>query len=65
MSNAGVRRIKRAIYIDQSTVHFMTNEEQQKLKDFLLLDQYLNIKESEIQNLTSSLAIRLFIISVA
>ncbi len=55
MSNAGVRRIKRAIYIDQSTVHFMTNEEQQKLKDFLLLDQYLNIKESEIQKFNQQL----------
>ncbi|MCK4090305.1 mechanosensitive ion channel [Acinetobacter radioresistens] len=56
MSNAGVRRIKRAIYIDQSTVHFMTNEEQQKLKDFLLLDQYLNIKESEIQKFNQQLS---------
>ncbi|MDU6055992.1 MAG: mechanosensitive ion channel, partial [Acinetobacter junii] len=32
MSNSGCRRIKRSIFLDQSTVHFMTDTEQQKLK---------------------------------
>ncbi|MFH7809440.1 MULTISPECIES: mechanosensitive ion channel family protein [unclassified Acinetobacter] len=48
MSQSGVRRIKRSIYIDQSSVHFMSEEEQVKLRDFLLLDQYLDHKSSEL-----------------
>ena len=48
MSQSGVRRIKRSIYIDQSSVHFMSEEEQAKLRDFLLLDQYLDHKSSEL-----------------
>ena len=48
MSQAGVRRIKRSLYIDQSSVHFMSEEEQSKLKKFLLLDQYLDHKSTEL-----------------
>ncbi|PPC53165.1 mechanosensitive ion channel family protein [Acinetobacter baumannii] len=55
MSNAGCRRMKRSLYIDQTSVHFMTEEEQQKLKDFLLLDQYLNAKQSEIDEFNKHL----------
>ena len=44
MQEAGARRIKRSIHIDQSSVHFMSVEEQNKLKNFILLDQYLNTK---------------------
>ncbi len=44
MQEAGARRIKRSIHIDQSSVHFMSAEEQTKLKNFILLDQYLNSK---------------------
>ena len=32
MSNAGCRRMKRSLYIDQTSVHFMTEEEQQNSK---------------------------------
>ncbi|MEQ1129135.1 mechanosensitive ion channel family protein [Acinetobacter johnsonii] len=48
MSQAGVRRIKRSLYIDQSSVHFMSEAEQSKLKEFLLLDQYLDHKSTEL-----------------
>lgn len=48
MSQAGVRRIKRSLYIDQSSVHFMSDEEQAKLKEFLLLDRYLDEKNAEL-----------------
>ena len=48
MSQAGVRRIKRSLYIDQSSVHFMSEAEQSKLKEFLLLDQYLDDKSTEL-----------------
>ena len=48
MSQAGIRRIKRSLYIDQSSVHFMSEAEQSKLKEFLLLDQYLDHKSTEL-----------------
>lgn len=56
MSNSGCRRIKRALFIDQSSVHFMTDAEQRKLKDFLLLDQYLDAKQSEIEKFNHHLS---------
>ncbi|NNG80664.1 mechanosensitive ion channel domain-containing protein [Acinetobacter sp. ANC 5378] len=56
MAAAGVRRIKRSIYIDQSSVHFMTEHEQQKLKEFLLLDQYLNTKHNELESFNQQLS---------
>lgn len=56
MAQAGVRRIKRSIFIDQSSVHFMSNDEQQKLKDFLLLDQYLNTKQEELEDFNLQLS---------
>lgn len=49
MKLLGARRIKRAIFIDQTSIHFITQEEQQKLKAFLLLDQYLDNKKSELE----------------
>jgi miniconductance mechanosensitive channel len=48
MQEAGARRIKRSIHIDQSSVHFMSEEEQTKLKNFILLDHYLNTKTEEL-----------------
>ena len=56
MSDAGCRRIKRSLFIDHSSVHFMSHEEQQRLKDFLLLDQYLNTKQSEIEEFNHRLS---------
>lgn len=56
MAQAGVRRIKRSIYIDQSSVHFMTQDEQNKLKDFLLLDQYLDTKHEELAHFNQQLS---------
>ncbi|MCJ8161150.1 mechanosensitive ion channel family protein [Acinetobacter zhairhuonensis] len=56
MAQAGVRRIKRSIFIDQSSVHFMSNDEQNKLKDFLLLDQYLDTKQEELEEFNLQLS---------
>ena len=56
MSEEGARRIKRALFIDQSSVHFMTEHEQEKLKNFLLLDQYLDTKQSELENFNHQLS---------
>ena len=56
MSNSGCRRIKRSIFLDQSSVHFMTDSEQRKLKDFLLLDHYLDAKQDEINKFNDLLS---------
>ena len=56
MSQAGVRRIKRSLYIDQSSVHFMSEAEQSKLKKFLLLDQYLDHKSTELVQFNQKLS---------
>ncbi|WDZ52627.1 mechanosensitive ion channel [Acinetobacter vivianii] len=56
MSESGCRRIKRSLFLDQSSVHFMSDDEQQKLKDFLLLDQYLDAKKSEIEEFNNHLS---------
>jgi miniconductance mechanosensitive channel len=55
MQNTGARRIKRCLLIDQSTVHFMTEDEQQRLKEFLLLDHYLDLKSEEIEKFNHQL----------
>ncbi len=56
MSNSGCRRIKRSIFLDQSSVHFMTDSEQRKLKDFLLLGHYLDAKQDEINKFNDHLS---------
>ena len=56
MSQAGVRRIKRSLYIDHSSVHFMSEAEQSKLKEFLLLDQYLDHKSTELVEFNQKLS---------
>ena len=56
MSQTGVRRIKRSLYIDQSSVHFMSEAEQSKLKEFLLLDQYLDHKSTELVEFNQKLS---------
>ena len=49
MAESGGRRIKRSIFIDQNTVHFLTVEEVAHLKKFSLLREYLCCKELEIE----------------
>lgn len=48
MTDAGGRRIKRAILLDQTSVHFLDDAEYQHLKSSFLLDDYLNSKNQEI-----------------
>ncbi|AXQ22744.1 mechanosensitive ion channel family protein [Acinetobacter wuhouensis] len=49
MKQVGARRIKRSIFIDQNSVHFLSAQEQNKFKAFLLLDSYLNEKQNELK----------------
>ncbi len=56
MSESGCRRIKRSLFIDQSSIHFMSEKEQDKLKSFILLNQYLDLKKSEIASFNEQLS---------
>ncbi|MDY3198677.1 MAG: mechanosensitive ion channel, partial [Pseudomonadaceae bacterium] len=48
MQESGGRRIKRALMLDQQSVHFLDDRERAHLHRFRLLDEYLNAKEAEI-----------------
>ncbi|MDG6895511.1 mechanosensitive ion channel family protein [Volucribacter amazonae] len=48
MSESGGRRIKRAVYIDSSSVKFLSPEEVQKLSESQLLTDYLTTRSHEI-----------------
>ncbi len=49
MSNSGVRRIKRSVNIDMSTVGFLNDDQMKNMKQISLLSQYLAEKEAEIK----------------
>ena len=49
MSESGGRRIKRAINIDLSSIHFMTDEDIEKLGEIKLLEKYLRPRQKEIK----------------
>ncbi|HWU75245.1 MAG TPA: mechanosensitive ion channel domain-containing protein [Rhodanobacter sp.] len=48
MTDAGGRRIKRALYLDAATVHFLDADELSRLGRFRLLDEYLGRKHDEL-----------------
>ncbi|MEE2673194.1 MAG: mechanosensitive ion channel domain-containing protein [Myxococcota bacterium] len=50
MSESGGRRIKRSIFIDVSTVRFLTDEEAERLGQWGLLRDYIASKSSEIKS---------------
>lgn len=58
MQESGGRRIKRALYLDQQSVHFLDDEERRYLKRFSLLEEYLTNKRQEISDWNSRLAER-------
>ncbi|AVJ16489.1 mechanosensitive ion channel family protein [Serratia rhizosphaerae] len=49
MSESGGRRIKRSINIDTTSVHFLSEQEEQRLNRNPLLQHYLNNKTEELQ----------------
>jgi len=48
MSEAGGRRIKRSLYIDQKSVRFLDEADVGRLEEFILLDEYLDHKRQEL-----------------
>ncbi len=49
MSESGGRRIKRAIHIDMSSIHFLSDEELARLSRFEFLHDYLEAKRTELE----------------
>lgn len=48
MTEAGGRRIKRSIYLDQKSIRFLNENDISHLKEFVLLDDYLEQKKLEL-----------------
>jgi len=55
MSQTGARRIKRAIYIDVSSIRFQRPDEIEHFKRFALLKDYIATKETELSEYNASL----------
>jgi len=58
MQESGGRRIKRALYLDQNSVHFLSPEQEEDLQRFSLLSDYLKEKDAEISAWNADLAER-------
>ena len=56
MSQSGARRIKRAIFVDVSSIRFQTQEEVDHFKRFALLKDYIDDKERELEEYNLGLA---------
>ena len=56
MKDVGGRRIKRPLFLDQTTVHFLSDAEKQHLGKFSLLHEYLGTKQKEIDDWNTRLA---------
>ncbi|MCE3233349.1 MAG: mechanosensitive ion channel family protein [Rickettsiaceae bacterium] len=55
MHESGGRRIKRSLYLDQNSICFLSDDEQERLGRFKLLEDYLSRKNQEISNWNSAL----------
>jgi len=55
MQESGGRRIKRSLYLDQQSVHFLSSDECERLHRFNLLDEYLTEKRREIDEWNAKL----------
>jgi miniconductance mechanosensitive channel len=55
MSQSGARRIKRAIFVDVSSIRFQTEDEVDHFKRFALLKDYIKDKEQELADYNAGL----------
>jgi len=55
MQESGGRRIKRSLYLNQNSVHFLSAEEQEQLYRFALLRDYLDGKTTELDDWNAKL----------
>jgi miniconductance mechanosensitive channel len=58
MQESGGRRIKRALYLDQSSIRFLTPQDVERLSAFAPLETYLRDKQAEIGRWNESLGER-------
>ncbi|TYT26738.1 mechanosensitive ion channel [Luteimonas viscosa] len=58
MTEAGGRRIKRALYLDQHSVRFLDDDELARLRRFALIEGYLDAKAGELREWNATLAER-------
>jgi miniconductance mechanosensitive channel len=56
MQESGGRRIKRSLYLDQTSIRFLSPDEIARLQKLLLLGKYLSHKKSELESWNSQLA---------
>jgi miniconductance mechanosensitive channel len=56
MSTSGVRRIKRSVYLDMTSVQFCTKEMLDKYRKIQYLDEYITSKDAEIKQHNQSIA---------
>jgi len=56
MSQSGARRIKRAIFLDVSSIRFQTQDEVDHFTRFALLQDYISNKEQELADYNAGLA---------
>lgn len=56
MQESGGRRIKRALYLDQTSIHFLNDEEKHHLQKLALLSPYLDEKAQELENWNKKLS---------
>ena len=49
MTDAGGRRIKRALLLDQASVFFLDHDERQRLRRIALIDDYLDAQREELE----------------
>jgi miniconductance mechanosensitive channel len=55
MSESGGRRVKRALYLDQTSVRFLTAEERDRMRRIALIDEYLDHKKAELETWNATL----------
>lgn len=55
MFESGGRRIKRSLYLDQTSVRFMDEREREELRRFALIDAYLDRKHQELEEFNGRL----------
>lgn len=55
MSRGGGRRIKRALFLDMSSVRFLTEHEVDSLREFALLRDYIDTKRSDLEKANADL----------
>jgi len=55
MQESGGRRIKRALYVDQASIDFLTPDDEARLQKLVLLEDYLTSKQQELANYNNQL----------